>query len=376
MYHLMFTLGFLLVGCMPQDRTPTPGFLPETSGSTLPIREIWCQNTASPVSYPTAFNGLVYTIQDKEGDREKMLVVVYNSDGHLRWQQKVASLGTPGFWFVQDGFLVTGTNASITVLDAQSGEILWQNNIFTNRGMTVGDEKVFVSTYGFIWALDISNGEVVWEIPGPGRSAAQAPYYSPENNFLLLDQSTYRIVDASTGEIFYETGRTFNLQEPSNVNEGVINQGKYLRVRPLRLEVLNPMTAEILHAFEGRYNPLDQYPFVQDGIAYLNSYWAVEVIDIERQERVWRHEFSRDFEEDGLKVYGGPVLYQDAVYVILSDASIRALDRQSGEEIGKWQGRQVERRWGIGTPIIPGFAIGGDLLYVSFGTHELCAFGK
>jgi outer membrane protein assembly factor BamB len=294
----------------------------------------------------------------------------------VRWQQTVESYGLPGYWFIQDGFLVTGTATSQTVLNALTGEVIWDNNITTNGGMAVGDKKVFITTYDFIRALDIETGKIVWEIPGPGRGGATAPYFMPGDNLLLLDQTTYRVVDAKSGKLRYETERTFDYQEPPRTNQGVIHQGRYLRITPKGLEVLDPMTAKILHRFEGAYDPLFQYPFVNHGMVYLNAYWAVVVLDIDRLETVWTHAFSRDFEAEGPKIEGGPVLFQDAVYIILSDASIRALDVRSGEEIGKWQGRKVERRWGIGTPISPGFAVDGDRFYVSFGTNELCAFRK
>jgi outer membrane protein assembly factor BamB len=372
---LVLTLNLIMAGCSPQWRSPTAGFLPVSNGSTLPIQEIWCQTTATPISYPIVSDELVYTIQGVKQGTDEVLIVAYDYTGNVRWQQMAESYGLPGYWFVKDGFLVTGTSTSATALNALTGAIVWQKDIGTTTGMAVGDEKGFISTYESVWAFDINNGDVIWEIPGPGRVGMVAPYYLPADNLLILDQTTYRIVDPGSGKVLYETEKTIENREPPYMNEGVIDQDKYLRVTTKGLEVLDPMSGEVLHRFDGAYNPIFQYPFIRDGVAYLNAYEAVEVLDIERLERVWRHEFSHSGEEDGLKVYGGPILYQDVVYVILSDSSIRALDGHSGEEIGKWQGRHVEKRWGIGTPISPGFAVGSDRLFVSFGTNELCAFG-
>jgi len=201
---LMLFFCLLTVGCSPKVETPIAGFLPKTSSSTLPVREIWCQNAASPVSYPTVSNGLIYTIQEVT-DAHEVLIVVYDPDGDVVWQQKAEGYGLPGYWFNQDGFLVTGTSTSQTVLNAQTGEVIWHNNFMISGGMAVGDHKVFITTYDLIRALDIENGKVIWEISGQGRAGATAPYFMPGDNLLLLDQATYRVVDATSGKLRYET---------------------------------------------------------------------------------------------------------------------------------------------------------------------------
>ena len=132
----------------------------------------------------------------------------------------------------------------------------------------------------------------------------------------------------------------------------------------------------MIKAFEGPTDLFSQLLDIKDQSLFLNNSFSIAVLSLVQMNYVWQVAFSTGQSQDGLKVYSNPFEFQGNVYVILSDASIRAFDLQNGTETGKWQGKTVANKLGSLTPFIPGFGSSENLLFVSFGKNEVCAFGQ
>ncbi len=351
-----------------------PNLLTPNSQVGFPLALKWCVKGEHPISQPIYENGLVFTLDGKQP--EVTITAFGSTKGEYIWSAKSynsdGAAGLPGFWTIDRGFMVIGTSRSVMVLNSQSGEILWEREP-SSRGFALEKEKtIFLGGSEFIQAFDLETGEKLWEIAGQGRGWSQAPLYDALNNLLVLNEATYRLINPETGQVIFETQRLpredqFNY----NNNGGQIHNGLLFYMD----EIINTKNGEVIHkrtipAFSQTWEPA-----IVQNLMLVSDYDQVIAFDVEKYIETWRYE-TPEINGQQLIVVGDPIGLDGIVYIILSDASIRALDLHTGEEIGKWQGKKVVDQRGRQTPIIPGFAVGDGMLFASFGTNELCAFGK
>jgi outer membrane protein assembly factor BamB len=85
------------------------------------------------------------------------------------------------------------------------------------------------------------------------------------------------------------------------------------------------------------------FPFVVDDTMFLNDYTGVVAITLRDFAELWQYH-SPVVDGKPLNVVGDPVALGGAMYAILGDATLRALDLQTGSEIGRWQSKEVVDR--------------------------------
>jgi outer membrane protein assembly factor BamB len=387
-YVLVF-LGFLVVNWighipLPQPPSRVEPVLPQPD-LNFPLQEKWCLRGDPALSLPTYYDGLIYVILEPAKKITPILtppptvsrVAAYDLQGKLVWAKEVVTnyvLGQPGYWFFSSGYLALVDDRSVMVLDSKTGEEIWSQPVFVNTGMAIGDGKVFWSTYEYVAAFDLKTGQQVWKIPGQGRHHAAPIYFeNGDRKILLIDQDTYRLADALTGIVFYETKSTINLGYPQQ-NLSIVHGDQYIRPTRLGFEVLDVWTGKIIKNFEGSGSLFHQPIKLKEQFILLNTPSSISVLDLAQMKSAWQVTFDDETSEKGLKVYSNPFEFQGNVYVILSDASIRAFDLQNGTEVGRWQAKKVENKLGDLTSFIPGFDSGEGMLFASFGTNEVCAF--
>lgn len=112
---------------------------------------------------------------------------------------------------VSDGILYTGCAAAVTALDIENGEIIWEN--IRNHGegspaelIVTGDKVIVSSHWDALAALDKKTGKKLWENKdGDIRFRSSTPAEVDENTLLVADSNAIMIVNSVNGEIVHKT---------------------------------------------------------------------------------------------------------------------------------------------------------------------------
>ncbi len=306
--------------------------------------------------------------------------------GQIIWSQKV----NRGYNFLRcltsDQMIVSGP-WSLLALQPQTGEILWQKE--KGARVTCSKDSVFASVAprDSIHALNIATGQRRWNITDPLISFSSF-IYNPDANELIASETTlpgdYYVIEPSSGKIkrsFQDAGRS-----PLNVwQRGVI----YVVSDNHLLNggtVIDTQTGQVIHS-EERYALFP--PTLTDETMYLSTTEeGIVAIDREKYEVQWRYHPS------SLPLFKGVSLVpltQMAIsgnigYVIFSDATLRAFDLETGQELGYWQpDKETLSQWPFACLRFPGrdeciqsaivgLTAANDMVYVSFGDGKLYAF--
>jgi outer membrane protein assembly factor BamB len=345
--------------------------------STLPLAELWCIQDSDLVSYPLYANGLVFTVDAKTPTVTHKAFAA--STGILTWTAKSPNEnGTAGnrkYWLVDDKYYVSGDAQSVTVFDALTGKVLWQaDHMGMEVGFAAGDGKLFVGTQPNTLAYDLATGKSLWGcVPGQERAAA-APLYDPLNRVVVLDQAEYWLLNPQDGNfIFRAPGRLGNGLEATD--KGFIHDGLLFYDD----EVVEVKTNKVIHPGSIGSSLFD-LPVIVNNHLLIAVFEEVVALDLKTFTEAWRYHTS-SVDGHPLEIEAGPVAVGDNAYILLSNATLLALDLNNGKEIGAWQGHQlIDVRdsgpaRGFSTPLRPGLAVGDGMLFAAFGTKELCSFG-
>ncbi len=134
------------------------------------------------------------------------------------------------------------------------------------------------------------------------------------------------------------------------------------------------MTQRLIHPMSLRSTQFD-LPAVANGYLLLAVLDQAVAFDVVTLSEAWRHQMV-SAENQSVKILAGPIELDDKVYALLSNADLVSLDLKTGKELGAWHGQSIVNRQGSGTPLRPGLAMGDGMLFATFGTKELCAFGS
>ncbi len=223
-----------------------------------------------------------------------------------------------------DGFLYADTEASLHVLDMTTGDVVWDIQLpgfFLSPW--VWQDRVFVRAEsgdtGYLFALDARNGAKLWQFRFPDVGSEYqnigGHVTSPvqvRDTLLVASARTLYALNAETGAVRWETG----LSEP----------------------VASSVAAN-------------------DRIAYVADFFHTYAIDVTTGAEIWR------FQGTEPSLFFAPVLRDDRVFVT-NDRWLYALDAESGHLL--WQAEHDS------SPLIPAGAA-GDLV-MSKTNRTLTAF--
>ncbi len=304
----------------------------------------------------------------------------------LNWWQR---LGFKNHYrcLTKDYLVVSGLWAML-VLNIQTGDVLWEMNR-AHQTATCSEYAVFSSGTpgGSIQAFDLSTGERLWSGTDP-RQSFSSLIYNSEADEIIADAAV--IVDPDSGKVL----RSF---EPSFIGYGsndqgrgdtdLINQGDLFVGGSVR----DARTGQVFHK-EDRFQGYT-LPTVTEDTIYISDSLEIPypsgVVALDRNTYMikWQYEPKHKIPELPLLTLSQVAVLDGVGYVIFSDATLRAFDLETGEEVGYWQPGLFDRwRWPVCmiTPPVIGCSLSArtgvttseDTLFVSFGDGKLYAFGK
>lgn len=127
---------------------------------------------------------------------------------------------------VDDRIFVGTGNNSFVALDANTGNLIWEvttGNAIWSRPIFVDGTVFFSSLDKNVYALSADNGELIWSRTLPGASAG-SPLYNEETNLLYLGSFSGDLIalDIANGEIVWETPAADWVWGTPTLSDGVI----------------------------------------------------------------------------------------------------------------------------------------------------------
>jgi outer membrane protein assembly factor BamB len=230
----------------------------------------------------------------------------------------------------------------VIAIDIRDGDRIWdqtlrpadsRDRVARGGGVAAGGGRVFVTTgFGFLVALDASNGSEVWRASG-GAPFHSAPTVAGGRVYATTNDSELIAFDAGTGEVIW-------------TYQAIAEQARILSAPSVAVDgetVIAPFSSGELVALLGAngrrlwsdslsrtgrltslsaINDIAGRPVVDNGVAFAGSHSGVlAAIDIRAGQRGWARPFATT---------QTPWVAGEVVYVVSVDGELAALDRQTG----------------------------------------------
>ncbi len=306
-------------------------------------------------------------------------------NGQITWSQ-TAFRNSFMRCLTPDYMIISGPS-SLLALDPDTGKSVWEGNVGT--AASCSDTIVFViGTRGFIYAADLATGEWLWGgiTPRQYNTYPGLIYNSYTNDLIVGNRHK---VDPVSGHIRHSSESVPALI-PRDGERGptyLINNDQLLIGGTVR----DIETGKILH-LEQRLNGYaaptvtEDTIYIADGVVGEDRPKGVTALNRDSFEIKWQYTPYDESSGDILVTMSPVAIFDEMGYVIFSDATLRAFDLETGQEIGYWQPQEADLfYWSICTlapflgcvgPSGYGMAASEDTLFVSFGDGKLYAFGK
>jgi outer membrane protein assembly factor BamB len=328
----------------------------------LPPR-LWSETVIVPIAYSRNVSWL-YALDIRSGD--------------ILWQRGGSDLRVtnwPGSRLSQGGKLVVGVDEGVQALDLRTGETLWTApSLMSVDNVAYGDGKVFVRVEWSIFsAYDLETGEMLWQSGVDQRSEI---YYDAHNQSLIAVPATfsgdYYWLDPDSGKILRVKPGTIQIERMTTpiVENGKLYYGAFVMDAASATSLcVHPEYAESLYPGDMFYD----LPLLNE-VLYISTSLSVVAFDTVACQPRWEYQPQGSLGRKRPEVVSNPAVLNGVVYAIFSDATLRAIDQQSGMEVGYWQADAVKYSFRDNSAI-PGVVASNDMVIASFGNGQLYAFG-
>lgn len=250
-------------------------------------------------------------------------------------------------------------DALFRALDADTGRILWKNEIgdLAASSPAYSDGRVFAVTLepGSAVAMRAKDGKVVWERPLGARSET-SPLVFGRSVIVGNESGEVFALDRESGKVRWQVSTADSVKGGLALDDGVLYGANYAgEVFALRAsngeEVWNSSTSGLSF---GRGGPVYSTPAVAFGRVYLGSIdGRVYSFDAETGEVAWSH-------STGDWAYPGPAVAKTrrskpTVYIGSKDHNFYALDAETGAV--RWQKD-------VGGIVLGAASVLGEVVYV------------
>jgi outer membrane protein assembly factor BamB len=282
-------------------------------------------------------------------------------------------------------YLVISGVEPLRVINIDTGELIWQGDPFSASMATCNENIVFSSGVprDSIHAYDITTGQTLWSKTSP-RQSFYGLIHNPDENTIIADTSTVPekmfIIDENEGLLISSFEKI-----ASTPNDGFIGMKAMYVIDQDELfiggTVQDVRTGRIIHKEEQYRTFLP--PTITTDTMYLSAYFeGIVAFDRADYNAKWVYQPQPSDLLNPL----APIAILDGIgYTIFSDATLRAFDLETGEELGYWQPKANDLWWWPICSFPPllcdksaraGLGASDDTLFVSFGDGKLYAFGK
>lgn len=293
--------------------------------------------------------------------------------GDILWQMEVndfMATDLPDAWLSQRGKLIVGGGEGVRALDLRTGDLLWSASSFSQVAHVVyGEGRVFVEvTRATFKAYDLETGLVQWQSNIDQQSQI---YYDAASKLLITVPFTF---SGNHHWLDPNSGKVVKVEEvilaPNVAAEPVVEKGK-LYYGAFVMDAATAAPVCVHPEYDGSLAPGNRYYdlLLIGDMMYISTRWSVVAFDTAACQPRWEYQPQAEPGWEQPVVVSNPAALNGVVYAIFSDATLRAINQQSGMEVGYWQAEAVGNSQG------PGVAVSGDMLIASFGNGQIYAFG-
>jgi outer membrane protein assembly factor BamB len=380
-FGILVVLGSLLaiLACQLLNPLAAPASLPQSTPSSFnfPLALKWQQSLDCTSVFPPQAWGETFVVPNYSCPNSWLYALDVES-GDILWQRggdDFPVTNWPGSRLSQGGKLIVGTDEGVQAVDLRTGETLWTAPSFIQVfNVAYGEGKVFV---GVEWTMfsahDLETGQMLWQSVVNDRSEI---YYDVHNRSLIT------VPSANVGNHYWldpDSGRILRVKlmaiRSQSMTTAIVENGKlYYGAFVMDAATATPVCVHPEYA--GSLNPGDLFydlPLI-DGVLYISTSSSVVAFDTVACQPRWEYQPQARVGGKRPRVVSNPAVLNGIVYAIFSDATLRAINQQSGVEVGYWHAEAVKYSRS-NDQAIPGVVASNDMLIASFGNGQLYAFG-
>jgi outer membrane protein assembly factor BamB len=343
----------------------------------FPLEVLWRLDARGNLGVPPRYGDGHILVQS--GSDTSLTTVHYAVDaagGGVLWQYATdIALGYYEFesTVIEDKLILSGDHR-VEGLDLYTGTVEWLSTGYNSvSSIAASDSTIFVSSKDWVTALDPATGTIKWRdtfLPGYTFRVL----YDEEANRVIVPADKYYLIDPDSGSPLQTT--------EIDLGNGLSNCYRGLQVHVGRLYceslVYDAMSGELLSAKDFDANDYLWLPLIVSDTLYLRTNaGTVKAVDTRTMTLKWEYHPLPGAADESPEIISNVAVLGSVGYAIADDATLRAFDTDTGNEIGWWQAPYVAD-WRTGTwvyVVIPGLVSDGERLYATFGDNTLYAFG-
>lgn len=251
-------------------------------------------------------------------------VIAFNmDDGSKRWVQEVED-DVRGLAISGDKLIVSSFE-HLVAMNKMNGEIIWDTNIGTDMfPSAIHENKAFVTSFNSnVYAVNIENGKVIWSFDAYGSFLSSLVVYNEKVIFGSKGNRVYA-VNENNGSVVWEFQTSDEIISTPSIHEGVV----YIGSNDGNLYGLDAVTGELISNFEteGRvYSPAIGYENVYFMCKINGEDYKVIAVNINTFSKEWEFHMKEDIRDQ-------PTL-ADGKVIIGAKKNLYILDAKNGEEI-------------------------------------------
>lgn len=356
---------------------------PQSVGSVIPVRGfplqlLWTFQAERPIHIPPRVGAGV--VLATYGTPSITHLALDPSTGKELWQFPVYDvLGVyANARLIQSNTLILRDRMQVKAVDLATGQLVWQVRDYDIVwGIAANADSVFSISRKFITAINLASGEIVWRLDGANFRPSDI-YYNDQTGHVIMIGKTIYVIDPATGIILS------TIETPDYcARHGQLYQGRIYCSSSVNGFIMSEAETGItLSNADLKAFPAYVFtPLIQEDTIYISTRaGTVIAVDLDTLQPKWEYIPLPANDEPYLEIISNVAILGNVGYAIATDATLRAFDISSGQEIGRWQAPSVADWWRGGkggvsdADPVPGVASDGSRVYASFGFDTLYAF--
>ena len=336
----------------------------------LPLQLAWVQNIGANIyfSSPLIYKGAIYAASlDDNGLGKASVTCMDAQTGQIRWQYPLkhsvrsSIAAEDGCIFAQD------INGWLYAVDAATGKLVWEKDLEMDKqvpldnGLVTSDGVVYAGTGRSLCAFQAKTGELIWQNKDWDTGHGTSSTFSV-NNGILVGQAFWEAAyanDARSGQKLWSRGG-YGFGSSAAMHGGLIYS-----ISNRSLFIVDAKTGKrlIQKTYDFELKNLSTPLVTNDEIIFGTAENGVVAVDRNTLEVKWRFRTGRamiytvpTLGDPASPVEASPVLSGDIVFVGACDGALYALNRKDGQLLWKHA---------MGAPVLATVAVSGNALFVS-----------
>ena len=275
--------------------------------------------------------------------------------------------------FIDDMVFVGDRFGHVYALDISNGRILWENQLNKNNVyLSIGDKKLFSAAGNKVYSVDADNGDIIWEYQA-GNDVVSAPCVSDERVYFGSFDTKIYSLDAETGQCIWNSTTGWGVYSSPVVSDNMV----YVGSMDNHMYAFDVEDGEMIWSFP-TFAAIRSSPVVYGDYVFFGSddgwFYAV---DKKTGDLIWRFSPKYTIGDDvynyvTTSINSNPVV-ERRVVIMSANGMIYSLDTQTMEEYRETAEGENNN---LGIPMVTWFFIIGSLLFIILVTMVYLIISK